>query len=60
MILKSSIGLRSKGYIDLGKIKATKDNVNYDVPESVDTNKYNKVLVWFVPFRVLFSYAELK
>ena len=47
-------------FIDLGKIKATKGNVNYDIPEGVDTDKYNKVLVWCVPFGVIFSYSELK
>jgi len=45
--------------IDLGEIKATKGNVNYDIPEGIDIEKYNKVLVWCVPFKVLFSYAEL-
>jgi len=45
--------------IDLGKIKATKGSVNYEIPEGVDLDKYNKVLVWCKPFRVLFSYAEL-
>src|SRR3989344_4963907 len=56
--LASSLG--DDDYVDLGPIKATKGNVNYDVPADVDTDKYNKVLVWCVPFRVLFSYAELK
>ncbi len=56
--LASSLG--DEDYVDLGPIKATKGNVNYDVPADVDTNKYHKVLVWCVPFRVLFSYAELK
>lgn len=50
--------LSSQDFIDLGPIKATKGNVNYNLPEGVDTEKYNKVLVWCVPFRVLFSYAE--
>lgn len=49
-----------KDYVDLGKIKATKGNVNYEIDSSVNTEKYNKVLVWCVPFRVLFSYADLK
>ncbi len=54
-----SSDLNSEDFIDLGKIKATKGNVNYNVSESLDINKYNKVLVWCVPFGVLFSYAEL-
>jgi len=56
--LASSLG--DEDYVDLGPIKATRGNVNYDVPEGTDTDKYNKILVWCVPFKVLFSYAELK
>jgi len=55
--LSSSLG--ADDFIDLGKIKATKGNVNYELPDGIDTAKYDKVLVWCVPFRVLFSYAEL-
>ena len=51
--------LEANNYVDLGKIKATKGNVNYNVDSSVDLEKYDKVLVWCVPFKVLFSYAEL-
>src|SRR3989338_372855 len=42
--LSSDLGV--KDYIDLGKIKATQGNVNYDVPAGTDTNKYKYVLVW--------------
>ena len=54
-----STSLGDEDFIDLGKIRATKGNVNYTVDASVDTTKYNKVLVWCVPFGVIFSYAEL-
>ncbi len=54
-----SSSLDDKDFIDLGKIKATKGNVNYEIPEGIDTEKYNKVLIWCVPFKVLFSHAEL-
>jgi len=56
--LSSDLG--DDDFIDLGEIKATKGNVNYDIPDGTDTDKYNKVLVWCRPFGVLFSYAELK
>ena len=55
--LASELG--NQDYIDLGKIRATKGSVNYEVPTDVDTSRYNKVLVWCEPFGVLFSYAEL-
>ncbi len=45
--------------IDLGIIKATKGNVNYEIPAGVDTSVYSHVLVWCKPFKVLFSYAQL-
>lgn len=47
-------------YIDLGELKATKGNINYEIPEDIDFEKYDKVLIWCVPFKVLFGYAELK
>ncbi len=54
-----SSDLSNKDFIDLGKIRATKGNVNYELATSADTSRYNRVLVWCVPFGVLFSYAEL-
>jgi hypothetical protein len=55
--LSSDLG--DDDFIELGKIKATKGNVNYEVADDVDTSKYKYVLVWCKPFKVLFSYAEL-
>jgi len=54
-----SSSLNEEDYVDLGPIKATKGNVNYELPDDLDVETYNKVLVWCVPFNVLFSYAEL-
>lgn len=51
--------LSSDDFVDLGPIRATKGNVNYELTPDIDTSRYNKVLVWCVPFGVLFSYAEL-
>ena len=56
--LSSELGVKDS--FDLGKLKATRGAFNYELDPSIDTDKYNKVLVWCVPFRVLFSYAELK
>ena len=46
-------------FVDLGKIKAHKGNINYDVPAGTDIEKYNVALVWCEPFGVLFGHAEL-
>ncbi|MBI3337298.1 MAG: DM13 domain-containing protein [Candidatus Staskawiczbacteria bacterium] len=54
-----STSLDAKDFVDLGTIKATRGNVNYDIPPETDTTKYKYVLVWCKPFSVLFSYANL-
>jgi hypothetical protein len=56
--LSSDLG--ADDFVDLGKIRATKGNVNYEIPKGTDLTKYDKVLVWCVPFGVLFSYADLQ
>ncbi len=57
--IRLSSDLGGNDYIDLGKIKATKGNANYELPAGVDITIYNNVLVWCEPFSVLFSYARL-
>ena len=52
--------LSDKDIVDLGPIRGTKGNINYKVDASVDTAKYRYVLVWCKPFKILFSYAELR
>ncbi|MCT4617636.1 MAG: DM13 domain-containing protein [Candidatus Gracilibacteria bacterium] len=52
--------LKAKDFIDLGKIKGTKGNINYTVDSNIDFDKYKYVMVWCKPFSALFSYAELK
>jgi hypothetical protein len=49
----------AQDFIDIGRIKATRGNVNYEIDASVNIEKYDHVLVWCVPFGVLFSYAQL-
>lgn len=47
-------------YIDLGPIRGTSGNINYVIPDDVDLEKYNHILHWCVPFRVLFNYAQIQ
>ncbi|MBD3318840.1 hypothetical protein GF342_02935, partial [Candidatus Woesearchaeota archaeon] len=54
-----SANLDDTDYVDLGELKATTGSVNYNIPDGTDTDKYHYVLVWCVPFEVLFSYADL-
>jgi len=46
-------------FVNLGRPKATRGNINYDIPSGTNLDKYNKVLVWCRAFSVLFSYADL-
>ena len=46
-------------FINLGKLKASSGNQNYEIPNDVDLGKYNKVLVWCKAFGVLFGSAEI-
>jgi hypothetical protein len=45
--------------VNLGKMRATKGDINYNVPSDTDIDKYNHVLVYCVPYTVIFGYAEL-
>ena len=55
-----AFGQGTKDFIDLGQIKATSGSANYEIPSSVDIRKFNTVLIWSEPLRMLFSFAELK
>lgn len=52
--------LDAKDYVDLGPIRGTEGNINYDVPADVDISEYKYVLHWCVPFGVLFNFAEIR
>ena len=46
-------------FINLGKLKASSGNQNYEIPNEVDLTDYNKVLIWCKAFGVLFGSAEI-
>ncbi len=48
------------GDLDLGRLKATEGSSNYDIPGGVDPLEYGYVVIWCVPFSVLFGYAALE
>lgn len=52
--------LAATDFIDLGALRGTQGNINYTLPENVDTNKYKYVLIWCRAFSILFSSAELQ
>ena len=59
LYLYLSVDDTARDFISLGKLKANQGDQNYDIPDGVDLEKYNKVLVWCKPFGVLFGSAEI-
>ena len=51
--------LEAKDSVNLGRIKGTKGNINYEVPTDIDIDDYTYVMYWCRAFGVLFNYAEL-
>ena len=46
-------------FINLGKLRATKGNANYDIPLGTDLSIYSHALIWCRAFGVLFNSADL-
>ncbi len=55
-----STDLEATDFVDLGELKATEGNVNYDIPLGTDILKYRYALVWCEDFSVLFNSADLQ
>jgi Electron transfer DM13 len=47
------------GFVELGKLKGTQGDQNYDIPASVDLDKYRAVTIWCHRFNVNFGTAPL-
>jgi hypothetical protein len=46
-------------YIDLGALKGNMGNQNYEIPADVDLSEYPGVVIYCVPFHVVFATATL-
>jgi hypothetical protein len=46
-------------YIDLGQLKGNVGSQNYTIPADVDLSEYNSVVIYCMPFHVVFSTAPL-
>ncbi|NIM92125.1 MAG: hypothetical protein GTO18_00200 [Anaerolineales bacterium] len=46
-------------YVDLGELKGNVGNQNYEIPDNLDHNAYRSVVIYCVPFHVVFATAEL-
>ena len=47
------------GFVELGKLKGTEGDQNYDVPADLDLGKYRAVTIWCRRFGVNFATAPL-
>jgi len=47
-------------YQNLGDLKATQGNQNYEIPEGLDLDQYSSVSIWCSRFAVSFGAAELR
>ncbi|MDP3726552.1 MAG: DM13 domain-containing protein [bacterium] len=46
-------------FVNLGSLKATEGNINYEIPANVNINDYQYALTWCRQFGVLFNSADL-
>jgi hypothetical protein len=46
-------------YIDLGSLKGNMGNQNYEVPADIDLSEYRGVVIYCMPFHVVFATASL-
>ena len=51
--------LQDAGYSTLGQLKGNRGDQNYDVPSSVNPNSIGSVIIYCMPFHVIFSVAPL-
>jgi hypothetical protein len=56
---KGSDAIKAAGFIDLGSMKGSKGDQNYDIPANVDLSKYKNVTIWCARFSVNFGEAAL-
>lgn len=47
-------------YIDLGSLKGNQGNQNYEIPADADVSQYQSIVIYCMPFHVVFSTATLQ
>ncbi len=56
---KSRDDVRDEAFVDLGELKANIGNQNYEIPADIEVAQYHSVVIYCVPFHVVFSVAPL-
>ena len=51
--------LDAKDFVNLGRVRATEGNINYEIPSDVNIADYKYVLTWCKTFSVLFNSADI-
>jgi peptide methionine sulfoxide reductase msrA/msrB len=54
-----SSDLKATKFVNLGELKATEGDINYEIPPTTDLSLFKYVLVWCKQFGVLFNYADI-
>lgn len=52
--------LRDAGYIHVAKLKGNRGDQNYDLPPDADLESIGSVIIYCMPFNVIFSVAPLR
>jgi hypothetical protein len=48
-----------EGYLELGSLKGNIGSQNYEIPAGTDLSEYNSIVIYCMPFHVIFSTATL-
>ena len=51
--------LQAGGYTHLAKLKGNRGSQNYEIPADIDLDQQNSVIIYCMPFHVIFSVAPL-
>jgi Electron transfer DM13 len=51
--------LDAKEFVNIGRVRATEGNINYEIPAEVNVSDYPYVLTWCETFGVLFNSAKV-
>lgn len=52
--------VNTPGYVDLGSLKGNMGNQNYEIPSDVDIASQGSIVIYCMPFHVIFSVAPLQ
>ena len=57
---QSKAELNEAGYIHIEKLKGNRGNQNYELPPDADLESFGSVIIYCMPFHVIFSVAPLQ